>query len=95
MVIDQATYDANRKKKIKIDEPGTINSGTINPKDIWGVIPSSSHYGAYYLITGEENNLSCSCPASVECRHLKDIKNGKGTCLRISGFIPEKDKEHT
>ena len=88
MVVTQEQYDKQKKKKIKIEDPKS--SVTDFPEDIYGIVPSSSHYGAYYLISGEEGNLRCSCPASVECRHLKDIKNGKNSCIRISRYIQAK-----
>ncbi len=92
MVVTQEDYDKQKKKKIKIDTPYRSSSENerVNPEDIYGIVPSSSHYGAYYLISGEEGNLKCSCPASVECKHLKDIKNGKDTCIRIARYIPPK-----
>lgn len=94
MVIDQDAYEKNKKKKIKIDTPtnheGSSENVGVNLDEIYGISPSSSSPGIYYLITGEKDNLSCSCPARVECRHLKDIKNGNTACLRISRFVPEK-----
>ena len=86
MVIDNESYEKNKKKKIKIDNQSLVGdkSSPTELKDIYGIIPSSSNFGSYYLITGKEDNLSCSCPARVECKHLKGIKDGKTTCLRIS-----------
>ncbi len=88
MVVTQEEYDKQKKKKIKIENPEKPSNDF--PENIYGIVPSSSHYGAHYLISGEEGNLRCSCPASVECRHLKDIKNGKGTCIRIARYIQAK-----
>ena len=91
MVISQETYDKNRKKKIKIDQPFSYDHEKgQEDTEPYGFIPSSSNPGVWYLLTGKENNLRCSCPARVECRHLKDIQNGTGTCLRISGSIQKK-----
>jgi len=88
MVIDQEAYDKGRKKKIKIDDFKEPLSAF--PDDAQAFVPSSTTPGVYYLISGEEGNLRCSCPARVECKHLKDYKNGKGTSLRISGCIQAK-----
>ncbi|KKL54843.1 hypothetical protein LCGC14_2261370 [marine sediment metagenome] len=92
MVITQEQHNQTKKKKIKIDNQHEYSSEYPNeyPKEIYGIVKSSSHYGAYYLLTGKQDNLRCSCPARVECKHLKENKNGKGACLRISGFVQEK-----
>ncbi len=92
MVINQDDYD-KRKKEEKyeavekygnqvIGEQQSKSTQEIN-EELYGLVQSDTHYGAYYLITGKEN-LKCSCPARVECKHLKGIKNGKTTSIRIS-----------
>ena len=85
MVISQEAYDKNRKKKIKIDEPFSYNHEK-GQEDMepYGFVPSSTTPGVYYLLSGSEENLNCSCPARVVCKH---IKNGKGACVRVSRSV--------
>jgi len=91
MVITQEQHDNSKKKKIEVKEKCPEPKQEI--KELYGIVPSNSHYGAYYLITGKKD-LKCSCPARVECTHLKEIKNGNRACVRITRCIPEKDAEH-
>ncbi len=89
MVETQEQYDKRKKdEKYEIANRGEQQSQTkigensqLN-QDLYAIVPSDSHYGAYYLITGKEK-LNCSCPARVVCKHLKGI-NGKTTSIRIS-----------
>ena len=85
MVITQVEYDKTKKKKIKIESNQIMvpqnNSEIMVP---YGFVPSSSTPGVYYLLSGHEDDLKCSCPARVVCKHLKD---GKSSCLRISGSV--------
>ena len=95
MVETQEEYD-KRKKEEKyeaVEKYGNQVTGEkcqeTNGKEVglneelYGLVKSDTHYGAYYLITGKDK-LNCSCPARVECKHLTGIKNGKTTCIRIS-----------
>ena len=93
MVITQKKYDQEQKKKkyeitkVKCQETNgeQVKSKTqteVN-QELYGIVQSDTHYGAYYLITGKDK-LNCSCPARVVCKHLTGIKNGKTTCIRIS-----------
>ena len=84
MVISQEEFD--KTKQIQVNNHNSVGDKSLptNLDNAYGFVPSSSVEGVYYLISKEENNLICSCPARVECKHLKDIKNGKATCLRIS-----------
>ena len=94
MVITQKEYEDNKKKKIDIQGPQFEDV----PDDVYGLFPSSSVPGGYYLISGQGDNLKCSCPqCKIKgnlCKHLKEIKNGNSACLRISGYISEKDGQH-
>lgn len=89
MVIDQATYDKNKKKKIEIKEECQKNG---KDEELYGLVKSDTHYGAYYLITGKEN-LKCSCPGK-NCKHLREIQNGNRACIRIARCVSEEDAEH-
>ena len=88
MVIDQATYEKQQKEE-KYDianrgeEESQIQSNQKINEDLYAIVKSDTHYGAYYLITGKKNK-KCSCPARVVCKHLTGIKNGKTKPIRIS-----------
>ncbi len=98
MVITQEQFDIKKKKKIDINRTESSYNSKDHFNDIYGLIQSSSVPGGYYLISGEEGNLKCSCPQckikGLECKHLIAIKNGKSSCLRISGSVPETDGKH-
>ena len=91
MVITQKQYDKDQKKKkyeitkVKCKEhsQGDKKCQEELTDDLYAIVQSDTHYGAYYLITGKEK-LNCSCPARVVCKHLKGIKNGETTSIRIS-----------
>lgn len=83
MVITQQEHDKNKKKKIEIKEAKSEQTKVTD--EIYGIIPSDSHYGAYYLLTGKKDDLKCSCPSRTVCKHLREIKNGNRACLRVAG----------
>ena len=88
MVETQAEYD-KRKKDEKYEIANRAGGEKLQEnhqadnQDLYGLVKSDTHYGAYYLITGKDK-LNCSCPARVECKHLNGIKNGNTTSIRIS-----------
>ena len=94
MVIDQADYDTTKKKKIEVKEPCQETNGVNQPinQELYGLVKSDTHYGAYYLITGKEN-LNCSCPGK-NCKHLREIQNGNRACIRIARSVSEEDAGH-
>ena len=91
MVITQEEYNKQRKKKIELAGE-ECQKKEVEINDLYGIVKSDTHYGAYYLITGKEN-LNCSCPGK-NCKHLREIQNGNRACLRITRCVSEKDAEH-
>lgn len=38
-------------------------------------IPSAKRKGVFYLVFWKNNTLMCTCPATVECWHIKVVRN--------------------
>ncbi len=83
MVITQEQHE-KRKKEEKYEIAGEKcqeQTQEVN-QELYGIVKSDTHYGAYYLITGKDK-LNCSCPGK-NCKHIREIQNGQRTCIRIS-----------